>query len=319
MTELAPPPQMQSDLWDSPLVLVQRGDIWQLGRHRLMCGNALNGVEVDGLLGSVQPDLIFADPPYGIGIDVWDKPIEDIPLFIELVTRRLKQGGFFAFTQQMPSMLDWLIALRDSSLKYKDHIAWIKRQSAALALPLLRGHESLFIYGYGKADYFTTKGTYSDVKTLGLLFDVITVEGIDRYIKDLQRKANGLGTGIKGHNNSGHKAYSYRPVTSDRSPEFANFTNVWSFLPEQVRTRNRVHEGHATAKPVLLMERLIALCTPEQAIVYDAFLGSGTTLIAGHRTGRTVYGMEISPAYCADIIQRWQEMTCQQAVRLGVA
>lgn len=311
--------QVQPTIWDGTPVSVQRGDIWQLGRHRLMCGNALNGAEVDGLFDGVQPDLIFADPPYGIGIDTWDRAIEDVPLFIELVMRHLKQGGFFAFTQQMPSMLDWLVALRDSDLKYKDHIAWIKRQSAALALPLLRGHESLFIYGHGKADYFTTKGPYSDVKTPGLLFDVITVEGIDRYIKDLQRKANGLGTGIKGHNNSGHKAYSYRPVTSDRSPEFANFTNVWSFLPEQVRTRNRAHEGHATAKPVLLMERLVTLCTPEQAIVYDAFLGSGTTLIAGHRTGRTVYGMELSPEYCADIIQRWQKTTCQQAARLGVA
>ncbi len=107
---------------------------------------------------------------------------------------------------------------------------------------------------------------------------------------------------------------------SDRSPEFCNFTNVWSFLPESQRKHLRAADKHATGKPVLLMERLLTLTTPDNALIYDTFLGSGTTMIATENVGnRRVFGMELSAEYCSAIIHRWQEHTGQQAVREVVA
>jgi DNA modification methylase len=305
----------QPNIWQEEPIAVKRGDIWQLGEHRLMCGDSTNAEDVARLLLGESVDLVFADPPYGIGIDTWDKAIVDVPAFFTLVTQHLKQGGFFAFTHQMPYMVAWLAALESTPLRYKDHIAWIKRNHTAIACPLLRNHESLFIYGHGKTSYHQTKGRYEDVKLPGVLVDVITLEGIGRYIGDLQRKANG-NPSKKTERNIHHSTYRYMGLSGDRSPEHTNFTNVWSFLPENKRTFNKENLVHATGKPTLLMNRLLELTTPEHATVYDAFLGSGTTLISGETTNRTVLGMELSETYCSAIITRWQALTGRKAVQV---
>lgn len=89
----------------------------------------------------------------------------------------------------------------------------------------------------------------------------------------------------------------------------SNETSVWDI--EQPH-RN---EFHPTQKPVECMARSIA--NHEAQIVYDPFLGSGTTLVAAEQLGRTCYGMEISPAYCDVIVERWENLTGQKAVRNG--
>src|SRR5438309_10949046 len=65
--------------------------------------------------------------------------------------------------------------------------------------------------------------------------------------------------------------------------------------------------GHGTQKPVELMRRPLLNHTERGGLVYDPFLGSGSTLIAAEDTGRICYGLELSPAYVDVIVQRWQE------------
>ena len=77
------------------------------------------------------------------------------------------------------------------------------------------------------------------------------------------------------------------------------------------RTAN---ELHATQKPVELLEVLLNT-TPFAPTVYDPFAGSGSTLIAAERLGRTCYAMEIDPAYCDVTVKRWTEYTGQEAKR----
>jgi DNA modification methylase len=72
--------------------------------------------------------------------------------------------------------------------------------------------------------------------------------------------------------------------------------------------------GHSTQKPVECMRRPIVNNSAPGQPVYDPFLGSGTTLIAGETEGRPVYGMEIDPKYCDVIVTRWQEFTGKDAV-----
>src|SRR5207253_11320576 len=73
--------------------------------------------------------------------------------------------------------------------------------------------------------------------------------------------------------------------------------------------------GHGTQKPVELMRRPILNHTEPGELVYDPFLGSGTTLIAAEETGRVCYGLEIDPAYVDAIVGRWEKLTGRQAVR----
>jgi DNA modification methylase len=72
--------------------------------------------------------------------------------------------------------------------------------------------------------------------------------------------------------------------------------------------------GHGTQKPVELMRRPLLNHTERGGLVYDPFLGSGSTLIAAEDTGRLCYGLELSPAYVDEIVQRWQNLTGRKAV-----
>jgi DNA modification methylase len=75
--------------------------------------------------------------------------------------------------------------------------------------------------------------------------------------------------------------------------------------------------GHGTQKPVDLMRRPILNHTERGAVVYDPFLGSGTTLVAAEDTGRVCYGLEIQAAYVDVIVLRWQNLTGKAAVLDG--
>ena len=89
-----------------------------------------------------------------------------------------------------------------------------------------------------------------------------------------------------------------------------NMTEVWEF--ERVQGEER--HGHATPKPVEMMERVMKSSAPENAIVVEPFLGSGSTLIAAEKTNRKCYGMELDPKYCDVIVKRWEDFTGKKAI-----
>jgi len=78
----------------------------------------------------------------------------------------------------------------------------------------------------------------------------------------------------------------------------------------------RSNDQHPTMKPVALFAYLMGNSTAPQGLVFDPFLGSGTSLVAAEQLGRTCYGMELAPAYCDVIVQRWEALTNQKAVRV---
>ena len=90
-----------------------------------------------------------------------------------------------------------------------------------------------------------------------------------------------------------------------------NMTDVWDFP----RVTGEDRHGHATPKPVAMIARALLSSSPPASLVLEPFLGSGTTLIAAEQTDRKCYGMEISPAYCDVIVERWENLTGKQAVR----
>jgi DNA modification methylase len=80
-----------------------------------------------------------------------------------------------------------------------------------------------------------------------------------------------------------------------------NFNNVWHF-DRHIRKGNE--GGHATPKPIPLCERAIKSSCPDNGLVLDVFLGSGSTMVAAHQLNRKCYGMELDPKYCQVIIDR---------------
>jgi hypothetical protein len=92
-------------------------------------------------------------------------------------------------------------------------------------------------------------------------------------------------------------------------------TNVWSYpgMNSFGSERDEALAMHPTVKPVALVEDAILDCSNRNGIIVDAFLGSGTTLIAAQSAGRKCYGMELDPHYVDLIIERWQKMTGETA------
>ena len=88
-----------------------------------------------------------------------------------------------------------------------------------------------------------------------------------------------------------------------------NMTEVWQF--QRVKGEERL--GHATPKPVEMMERIMKSSAPSGAITIEPFLGSGSTLIGAEKTGRKCYGMELDPKYCDVIVKRWEDFTGKKA------
>jgi DNA modification methylase len=97
-----------------------------------------------------------------------------------------------------------------------------------------------------------------------------------------------------------------------------NRTNVWKYPSAHTFSKSgdegNLLQLHPTVKPVKMVADAILDCTKRGEIILDAFLGSGTTLIAAERVGRSCYGLEIDPLYVDVAIRRWQEMTGNEAV-----
>lgn len=262
-------------------------------------------------------DLVLTDPPYGnFSLDEWDKA-PPITTLVNEFQRVLKDGGFVALTCQMPSKLDWMNAFAGSALRWREEIVWLKRVTGRYRHGLVNTHETLLIYAKGAADYHETKGRYSDVKVPGLMFDAISIEGLQRAFDVFWSEAN---TGKKQTISSGqaHKVHlsAYRRHETPRAPEFANFTNVWSFMPQ-----NGFNEAidHPSVKPIGLFERALRCFMPTDGIVLDPFAGSGTTAVAARNLGRKWIVSDITPEYCTLMQQRLdQPYTPDMFVAMGV-
>lgn len=225
------------------------GDIWQLGNHRLMCGDSTSVDNVDKLMDGKKADMIFTDPPYGVdyeGIhndsrsglkDLLDAVFSNYLLFS-------KEGSSF-YCFHSDKCADIFHEVFRKYCHFSSMIIWVK---PALVL--------------SQSDYHSRH----EPCMYGWL------------------------------NNGTHKWYSDRKQTT-----------VWEYEKETFK-------GHTTPKPVEMVSYAISNSSPSNSNVIDLFGGSGSTLIACQKTGRTAYLMELDPKYCDVIINRWQDFTGKQAV-----
>jgi len=178
-----------------------------------------------------------------------------------------------------------------------------------------RTHEDIAIFFNQRGEYFKSKGYYEDIaipKTMDGLYSVMQVES---HFKEQRKSLSGYNTaGTWKHNtvDSVHKrSSSLAHLIKDIGRIESDFTNVWSFLPANKTSLNR-GIAHPTVKPILLLERLIELLTPEPTADYvptvlDPFAGSGTTAVACQNLNRNFIGMELHEEYVMIARKRLKE------------
>jgi DNA modification methylase len=261
--------------------LSRPGDIWRLGRHRLLCGNALERQLFTLLMQDELAAMSFIDAPYNVPINghasgrgrvhhrefamaTGEMSVPEFTRFLTLATTNVAQSSLDGSVHY--ACIDWrhfgeaLAAGEHSFTKLLNVCVWIKH-NAGMGSFYRSQYEAVFVFRAGKAQH-----------------------------------RNNVELGRNGRNRA----------------------NVWGY-PGANSFGHLTDEGyllalHPTVKPVRLVADAIRDCTARQDIILDPFLGSGTTVIACERTGRRCYGIEIDPLYVDTTIRRWQAYSGEHAI-----
>ena len=265
------PPMMAS-------AVSRTGDLWLLGRHRLLCGDAREAADYQRLLEGAKVDLVFTDPPYNVPIDghvcglgrvrhrefamgVGEMSEDAFTTFLATTLRRAadvcKDGAIAYVCMDWHHLGELLAAGRQAFTDFKNLCVWNKTNGGMGAFYRSK-HELVAVFKVGTAPHTNT-----------------------------------FGLGDTGR---------YR-------------TNVWDYpgISSLGSARDAALAMHPTVKPTALVADAIRDCSRRGEIVLDAFGGSGTTLIAAESCGRSARLIEYDPLYCDVIIRRYERLTGKPA------
>ena len=226
----------------------ERGQVWEIGRHRLMCGDSTSQEDFKRLMQEDVGQMIFTDPPYGVGYDGGAK-------------KRNKLDGDHVGTDIYAKALPVIAGVVD---KKAPLYLWYADGHAAAAAAAAAGYEitAQIIWAKNHAQFVTSA-----------------------------------------HYKGKHEPcyYAHKKGQSARWHGQNNEVTLWEY------DRASSNTYHPTQKPIELATRAIGNSTESGHIVVDAFLGSGSTMVAAEQLNRTCYGMEIDPGYCGVVLERMSD------------
>ena len=283
--------------------ITKKGDIWILGKHRVMCGDSTSEFDVDKLMNGETADLLVTDPPYNVnygskaeaindyGYNFSDRHIENdyMPdyLFLEFLTKafkcakdNLKPGGSYYIWHASTTVLEFEQALRENGLQTRQQIIWVKNALVLSRQDYHWKHEPC-LYGWkeGAAHYFIDDRTLTTVyEDAPIDFKKMKKDELVKLLEDIY--VDKISTTIINEN---------KPTRSDM---------------------------HPTMKPIKLIARLIRNSSHLMELVLDLFGGSGSTLIAAEQLNRKSNLMELDPKYVDVIVDRYIALCGEDSVYL---
>ncbi len=261
---------------DGPAI-TRPGDIWQLGRHRLICGDALDAATYTGLMGDERARAVFTDPPYNVKID-----------------GHVCGSGKVTHRE---------FAMAAGEMDKTSFTCFLRDALTAMAEVSLDGAIHFVCMDWRHMDELSAAGTdvYSELKNLVVWAK--TNGGMGTFYRSRHELIFVYKVGTAKHLNTFGLGESGRYRT-----------NVWEYAGVNSFGGNQDDLAlHPTVKPTALVADAIRDVTRRGDIVLDGFGGSGTTLIAAERTGRVARLVELDPLYCDVICQRFEKQTGQLA------
>ncbi|MDP3675445.1 MAG: DNA methyltransferase [Novosphingobium sp.] len=258
------------------------GDIWQMGPHRLICGDARDLAVYQALLGDERAQMVFTDPPYNVPITGHVCGLGEVKhREFAMAAGEMSKAEFTAF---LASVLAQLAAYSaDGSIHYVC-MDWRHIEEIVQA---------------GNAVYTELKNLIVWNKTNG---------GMGTFYRSKHELVFAFKHGTAAHiNNFGLGQHGrYR-------------ANVWDYEGISSIGKNRADElaMHPTVKPVAMVADAIRDCSKRGGVILDAFSGSGTTIMAAEQTGRRGYAIELDPLYVDVAVRRWQLATGKKAMLAG--
>ena len=270
---------------------IVRGDLFEIGEHRLICGDSTKAEAYEKLMQGKTADLVITDPPYNVDygqkakmLGDYDKGhrnvnkiqndnmsssafLEFLSGFYGQVANTMKPGASIYVFHAESSSTEFRSSFQKSGLDLKQCLIWVKNAMVMGRQDYQWKHEPI-LYGWkpGAAHYFVNDRTNTTV-----IDDKLNLKNLskDEMLKLLQE------------------------IYSEKTPT----TVIYHDKPQ----RNDVHP---TMKPVTLIGYLMQNSSKPMQIVSDPFLGSGSTMVAAHQLKRRCYGIELDPKYCQVIIDR---------------
>ncbi len=256
------------------------GDVWQLGPHRVICGNSLDPAGYVTLMEGQQAAMVITDPPYNVKIDghVGGKGAIKHREFA-MATGEMSEDEFTTFLQTL------FLRLVEHSVDGAVHTIFMDWRH----LPE--------ILAAGRRTY---------TSQLNLCVWSKSQAGMGSLYRSQHELALVFKSGSAAHRNNVELGRFGR-----------HRTNVWNY--PSIHAMRSGEEGdllalHPTVKPVKMIADAILDCSARGEVILDPFLGSGTTLLACERVGRECRAIELDPLYIDTAIRRWQQLTGQDAV-----
>ena len=281
------------DIEEDEPPITQPGDIWQLGEHRLICGDSTDEETLKRLLDGKKADLIVTDPPYNVAyegktkdkltIQNDNKAAREFYTFLydsfEKQAAAIKEGGVVYVCFADMESINFLASFQAAGFYLSQILIWNKSAMCIGRSDYQWKHEPI-MYGWkkGAAHYFTDSRMETTVIDDKPNINKMSKAELKAYVKELLKN---------------------EPAST--------------VIDEDKPARSA---EHPTMKPVKLIAYLIRNSSRKGEIVLDVFGGSGTTLIACEQLGRRCYMEELDPKYCDVIIKRWEALTGQKAVRI---
>lgn len=274
----------------------KRGQLWQLGNHRLLCGDSTNETDVDLLTGGAEMDLCITDPPYNAAyvgktadsLTIQNDSMDDgrfhrfLYDFYTQMLRALKPGGSYYIFHADSEGLNFRSALQEAGGQVKQNLVWVKNTMVLGRQDYQWKHEPC-LYGWkeGAGHYFVNDRCQTTVFENRFDLESMDRDQLLQTAKILQEKLEHCSSTV---------------------------------IHENKPARNALHP---TMKPVALVQRLVQNSSRRGDRVLDLFGGSGSTMMACEACGRSAYLMELDPRYCDAAIQRWETETGGKAVILN--
>lgn len=281
LDEQPPAPDRADLLPDSGPAVTRLGDLWCLGRHRLLCGSALEQESYQLLLEGQQVRAVWSDPPFNVAVSGHVCGLGQVQhrefamasgemsegeftmflaTFLALAKQHSLPGSLHYVCMDGPHAFELLSAARKVELPFKVTCTWAKTNAG---MGSFYRHQTEFVHVFKKGG-------------------------------DEVAHVNNVQLGKYGR---------YR-------------TTLWTYPGVNTFRKGRMDDlqAHPTVKPWALVADAIKDCTSIGDSVLDCFCGSGTTLIAAEKARRIGYGIELDPIYVDVAVRRWQALTGKQAV-----